>query len=360
MDVPTGWGRFSRRVRSPLASVIFALWCVQATLCVGAATAGLSDEGGAVSEAVWEETHKSRTCYVDVGSPEGAASYRVGVRAFAEDDEEAAHNLYAPYVGIAALDIFEPSCEGPLSMRSEHAWDNREHQFWKDRSGPLFSPRGRATRQGVERENGAWKVWLSYVDDEVETRLEWTFPTPLDTAEGPLAALYYDVSISVQNIGSETREQYVQFFANYDHKQVFFWAADGRIVERAELGLAGDTVDAVVSEDVLASHREAFESSPHQRKAKMAFRHPVLMSEPREGGYRHIICCEEDTLAFITSGMGSYAMDYCIEPPDGDLSPGESFKFRARHYFARISAGDELAAIEQLWNHFTESFRKPH
>jgi hypothetical protein len=160
VDVPTGWSKFSRRVRPPRARVIFALWCVQAAVCVVAATAGPTNEGGAVSEPVWEETHRSRTCYIDVESPEGLVLYRAGVRAFAAKDEEAAQNLYAPYVGIASFDMFGQSGKGPLPMRSEHAWDNREHQFWKGRSGPLFSPRGRATRQGIQREESSWKVWL--------------------------------------------------------------------------------------------------------------------------------------------------------------------------------------------------------
>jgi hypothetical protein len=56
--------------------------------------------------------------------------------------------------------------------------------------------------------------------------------------------------------------------------------------------------------------------------------------------------------------MGSYAMDYCIEPLDGDLSPGESFMFRARHYFARVAPGDELPFVEQLWIHFTDSLEE--
>ena len=335
------------------ASTVRARWAWFSVLLVICASSAFG-EGARTQEAKVE----NGIYIMDIISGKGNLVYEAGVRAFAQDNEPARWNMKAPYVGVVLFDLLLPGKTSPIPMCPEgkQAWDNREIQWWQARKGPLYSPRGRATQQDVSYGGGAWHIWLSYVDDGIKTRLDWTFPSPIDTERESLVCVYYDVTIEVTNVGKELREDYSQLFANYGHKTTHFWTADGELKSNRELGIRVLRTAAVKTD--MFANETAFDTAAHGHKASVAFKHPILVSEPRAEGYRHIICCEERTLCFLTSGMGGYAMDYCIAPVGKDLKANDSFTFRARHYFSPLEEDSELDDLRAIWEHFDQRFTK--
>ena len=249
-------------------------------------------------------------------------------------------------------------------------WDTREFQWWKGLPFEFFNakrPRFHSnTVGGVDEGPGGVRVWSQFICDGVRTTQEWFF----NDLERENVGIY-DCLITVRNDRKETLPEYGQFFACYtawnyiakppvwdessrkwspDGEGIghFYWSSGGKPVNYLDRG--GTHLDFYVVRT--ASPFEKLGHIPHcprgGGKVGDTWTHPVSVSQPGPGGYRHVVLCEEGPLSALACGMRGIAQDYLIYPPSGDFNPGEAFRVHIRHLLAK-AAPDELPEMFEKW-----------
>ena len=254
-------------------------------------------------------------------------------------------------------------------------WDTREWQWWNGLSFRFIDqmrPRYHSTTfGGVDQSTAGVRVWSRFSCDDIITTQEWFFGDLPDENSA-----VYDCLITVRNNRQETLHEYGQFFACYtawnerrktpvwnQAKQRwtssgtglghFYWSSAGKLVNYVDEG--GTHLDYyVVAKD---SSFEKLGHIPHcprgGGKVRDTWQHPVSVSQPGPGGYRHIVLCEKATTSAVACGMQGIAQDYLICPPGEVFKSGESFQVHVRHLVVS-AAPDELAEkLESWWHDFT-------
>jgi len=265
----------------------------------------------------------------------------VGYTRMREDD-----SLYLPVadlVGITALQL-DGSPKVPRIL-----WDNREHHFWEGFEGS-FEPRNVvANEPKVESTGGAMiRASYYYIANHVKTTFHWEFTPPAE----PRYRANWTTTIEVENRTKRELPGYLQFFACY-HKvaENHYWDSSSKILPCADGGFTA-TRDAVANENLRKSPYHTHMDRYRERHviSYQTYRHPVLLSRKEDcfGGLRHVTMSEPATCAGIVT-WNSQARDYMIQPPSGNLKPGESFRARIRHVLA---PAESVQDVERLWREF--------
>jgi hypothetical protein len=256
-------------------------------------------------------------------------------------------------------------------------WDTREWQWWKGLSLNFIDqiqmrPRYHSTTVGgVDQGAGGIRVWSQFSCDDVTTTQEWFFSDLRDEDSA-----IYDCLITVRNDRKDTLDEYGQFFACYtawnelvktpvwDQTKRqwtpsrtglghFYWSFDGELVNYLDKG--GSHLDFYVV--AKGSPFEKLGYIPHcphgEGKVRDTWRHPVSVSQPGPGGYRHIVLCEEAATSAVACGMQGVAQDYLIYPPSGAFKSGDTFRVHVRHLVVRASPDELPGKLESWWRDFT-------
>ena len=258
-------------------------------------------------------------------------------------------------VGPVSIDL--PAVGG---VPNANEWDTREWQWWKDCPFDQARMRPRldsTTTGGADAGPGGVRAWTRFVCDGVETTQEWFF----DDLDGADQAAY-DCVITITNHHAEALEEYGQFFACYTawngKKGHYYWNADGTLVNYQHMGSRHLDYYVTAGDSMFARLGRVPHCPRGEGAVKATWKHPVSVSLPGPGGYRHVVMSEEARTSAIAQGMQGIAQDYLIYPPEGRLAPGGTFRTHVRHLVVRATDEQLPQLLERWWAEFTRDHER--
>jgi len=271
-----------------------------------------------------------------------------------------AGTVQAPVTGTGRIGPVSVDLPAVGGVPNAHEWDTREWQWWKDcpfDRGRMRPRLDSTTTGGADAGPGGVRVWTRFLCDGVETTQEWFFDD-LDRAD----RASYNCLITIANHRKEALEQYGQFFACYTawngKNGHFYWSADGALVNYRQAGSRHLDYYVTAPGSIFARLGRVPHCPRGGGAVKATWKHPVSVSLPGPGGYRHVVMSEEARTSAIAQGMSGIAQDYLVYPPAGRLGPGQTFRVHVRHLIVRATDEQLPRRLDRWWAEFVRDHER--